>query len=184
MPTYMTTVCSSTMLPTTGAVRRKASLLKLQCSCLITTFLLEVFQHNLLMCIGVVGARGVIFQDGRSLVDGSTASDGTTHVADVPSVLALATLPSTITHIVSGGEVLTEAVITQVPPDAKLYNDYGPTEVTINSICNSAYSYRRNMCCRTCLPIRSFVVWVTTSHDRYYSVCLKLLKHLSLYDFR
>ena len=55
-------------------------------------------------------------------------------MADVPSVLSLSRLPQGTTHVVSGGETLTDAVLFTVPCGAKLYSDYGPTEVTINSI--------------------------------------------------
>ena len=77
----------------------------------------------------------VLLQDNVELLNLSTEGPiDLTHLSDVPSVVSLADIPRSVTWIESGGEALTQAVLENVPTRVKLFNVYGPTEVTIASI--------------------------------------------------
>ena len=88
-----------------------------------------MFTYNLLVCLASVGGTATLLGDSLSLV--SAVSDlPLTHLAEVPSVVAIASLPKTMRHILMGGETLTAETIEKVPAGISLNNGYGPTELT------------------------------------------------------
>ena len=82
------------------------------------------------MCIGVLGGTCVLLRDSAALLAVDVATN-VTCLDDVPSVLVAATIPLSVRWIEVGGEALTEAVIGRVNEAVRLYNGYGPTEVSV-----------------------------------------------------
>ena len=88
-----------------------------------------MFTYNLFVCLASVGGAATLLESSMSLV--SDASElSLTHLAEVPSVVAIASLPKTMRHILVGGETLTAEVIVGLPARISLNNGYGPTELT------------------------------------------------------
>ena len=88
-----------------------------------------MFTYNLFVCLASVGGAATLLESSLSLVtDASELS--LTHLAEVPSVVAVASLPESTRHILVGGETLTAEVIEKLPPGISLNNGYGPTEMT------------------------------------------------------
>ena len=95
-----------------------------------TPYVFDVSVYNILSCFAVLGGCCHLMHDGSSLIMLSDA-DATTHLAAVPSVLAVSRVPLTVEHVQVGGEALTLAAVSNVHADASLYNYYGPTEASI-----------------------------------------------------
>ena len=53
-------------------------------------------------------------------------------LGDVPSVISIAQLPLLVAHVEVAGEAITNAVIANVGAGRKLWNNFGPTEVSVD----------------------------------------------------
>ena len=95
-----------------------------------TPYVFDVFIYNMFASLVVHCGTCQLLQDGSSLAT-LTVDDKMTRVAAVPSILAIANLPSTVEHVEVGGEALTKRAVENVPLGASIYNYYGPTEVSI-----------------------------------------------------
>merc|ERR1711865_877376 len=54
------------------------------------------------------------------------------HLGDVPSVIAEASIPTQVRHVEVAGEALTRACVERVGPKVTLWNNYGPTEASVD----------------------------------------------------
>ena len=95
-----------------------------------TPYVFDVSVYNILSCFVVFGGCCRLLHDGSSLVMLSDA-DAITHLAAVPSVLAVSRVPRSVEHVQVGGEALTQAAVANVHAGASLFNYYGPTEASI-----------------------------------------------------
>eukprot|EP00964_Phaeocystis_antarctica_P042524 scaffold24379_cov50-Phaeocystis_antarctica.AAC.1 len=91
------------------------------------------FQLCLFSSLACHGGICHLLQDSLALLD-LPESAGVACIADVPSVISTAQLPSTVRYVDSGGEGLTLGVVESLKEQVSLYNSYGPTEVTIDSV--------------------------------------------------
>ena len=69
--------------------------------------------------------------DGLALASLSFASR-LTHLGDVPSVMAMASIVRSAKHVEVAGEALAASVVVRVVAVCTLHNNYGPTEVTVD----------------------------------------------------
>jgi non-ribosomal peptide synthetase component F len=91
------------------------------------------YQLLLFSCLGSHGGLCHLLSSSLDLLQ-LDSSAGVTCVGDVPSVISMANLPPSVKYVDVGGEALTQAVLDRVSADVELYNSYGPTEVTIDSL--------------------------------------------------
>ena len=96
---------------------------------LTTAYTFDMFHMHLFCTLGVLGGRVRLLPDSTALADGTDLS-GLTHVGDVPSIVALATLPASVRHVTVAGEAVTLSTVDAVR-DAHLYNDYGVSETHV-----------------------------------------------------
>eukprot|EP00966_Prymnesium_polylepis_P061299 1422011-Prymnesium_polylepis.1 len=95
-----------------------------------TPYVFDVSVYNIFASLVVHCGTCQLVEDGSSLVS-LGAGDKMTHVAAVPSILAIARLPPSVRHVEAGGEALSHKAVANVPVGVGLYNYYGPTEVAI-----------------------------------------------------
>ena len=98
---------------------------------LSTSYTFDPSVRKLFECIGGIGAKCVLLNDSASLL----SLDGTaqlSHLGDVPSVMSMAQLPLLVTHVEVAGEAITNAVIENVGAERTLWNNFGPTEVSVD----------------------------------------------------
>ena len=95
-----------------------------------TPYVFDVSVYNIFASLVVHCGTCLLLEDGTSLAT-LKVDDKLTRVSAVPSILAIARLPSTVTHVEVGGEALTQKAVDSVPMGVSIYNYYGPTEVAI-----------------------------------------------------
>ena len=101
--------------------------------CVSSNYVFDPFVFGVSLCIGVLGGTCVLLRDSAALLAVDVATN-VTCLDDVPSVLVAATIPLSVRWIEVGGEALTEAVIGRVNEAVRLYNGYGPTEVSVECV--------------------------------------------------
>ncbi|EGB03809.1 hypothetical protein AURANDRAFT_67701 [Aureococcus anophagefferens] len=82
------------------------------------------------VCLGVHGGTCVFLESGLSLIDLDDSLKFTI-LYDVPSVMALVTVPQNVALVQVIGEELSHSLVANLPVGVALWNWYGPTEVSI-----------------------------------------------------
>ena len=95
-----------------------------------TPYVFDVSIYNIFSSFAVFGGCCKLLRDGASLVMLREA-DALTHLAAVPSVLAVSRVPLSVRQVQVGGEALTQAAVKNVHASASIFNYYGPTEASV-----------------------------------------------------
>jgi amino acid adenylation domain-containing protein len=95
-----------------------------------TPYTFDVSVYNIFSSLAVFRGTCRLLADGSQLAT-PTRGEHWTHLAAVPSILAVSRLPPSVEHVQVGGEALTQPAVDSVPKHATLYNYYGPTEAAI-----------------------------------------------------
>ena len=104
---------------------------------LSTNYVFDAMYSALFACLGVLGLSVTLLKDSLELLDNDVAL-GLSCLDDVPSIISLAHIPASVEYVEVGGEAATQSVLDNIPPGTQLYNEYGPTEVTIASVGTSS----------------------------------------------
>ena len=91
-----------------------------------TPYVFDVSIYNIFSSFAVLGGCCKLLRDGASLVMLSDA-DGLTHLAAVPSILAVARVPLSVRQVQVGGEALTQAAVQSVHAAASCSDCHTPT---------------------------------------------------------
>ena len=100
---------------------------------LSTVYVFDVFVHVLFTTLGILGGTCLLLEDGKSLLtlDQADTEQHITFLASTSSILSNARVPSSVRHVDSAGEALTQAVVDNMLPSLCLYNYFGPTEASV-----------------------------------------------------
>eukprot|EP00964_Phaeocystis_antarctica_P040922 scaffold23421_cov64-Phaeocystis_antarctica.AAC.1 len=98
---------------------------------LSTSYTFDPYVRKLFICLGILGGTCKLLADPTELFSLSL-TEHVTHLGDVPSVMALARIPPSVKHVEVAGEALTQLTIDNLPTGVVLYNNYGPTEMTVD----------------------------------------------------
>ena len=96
-----------------------------------TPYVFDVSVYNIFSSLIVFRGSCRLLHDGSALAMPPAAADSYTHLAAVPSILAVSRVSPSVRHLQVGGEALTRSAVEAVPSGADLYNYYGPTEAAI-----------------------------------------------------
>ena len=96
-----------------------------------TPYVFDVSVYNIFSSLIVFRGSCRLLHDGSALAMPPAAADLYTHLAAVPSILAVSRVSPSVRHLQVGGEALTRSAVEAVPSGADLYNYYGPTEAAI-----------------------------------------------------
>eukprot|EP00964_Phaeocystis_antarctica_P110399 scaffold74763_cov69-Phaeocystis_antarctica.AAC.1 len=96
-----------------------------------SNYVFDIFVFHLFCGLGVLGGSCILLQDSLALLE-LEDTDNLTYLYDVPSVLAVAHLPPSVSYIETGAEALSIAAVKNVG-GATLFNWYGPTECTVGA---------------------------------------------------
>ena len=88
-----------------------------------TPYVFDVSVYNIFSSLTVMCSTCHLLEDGAALAS-LPKNQYVTHAAAVPSILAVARLPSSTNHVQVGGEALTQAAVDNVSVDADLLNYY------------------------------------------------------------
>eukprot|EP00964_Phaeocystis_antarctica_P041189 scaffold23548_cov81-Phaeocystis_antarctica.AAC.2 len=98
---------------------------------LSTSYTFDPFVRKLFICLGILGGTCKLLADSTELLSLSP-TEHVTHLGDVPSVMALARIPPSVKHVEVAGETLSQFTVDNMPTGVVLYNNYGPTEMTVD----------------------------------------------------
>ena len=99
---------------------------------LSTSYTFDPYGRKLFLCLSLLGGACQLLTDSLALASLPTAMR-VTHLGDVPSMMACARIPASVKHLEVAGEALTSSVVHCVRSAATLYNNYGPTEVSVDA---------------------------------------------------
>lgn len=95
-----------------------------------TPYVFDVSVYNFFSSMFVHCGTLRLLQDGTALAI-LHQDDDMTRTSAVPSILAIARLPTLVKQVEVGGEALTQNAIDNVPSRVALFNYYGPTEAAV-----------------------------------------------------
>eukprot|EP00966_Prymnesium_polylepis_P300542 6945570-Prymnesium_polylepis.1 len=98
---------------------------------LSTNYTFDPFVRKLFLCLGLLRGKALLLADSLALVSLPVAMH-VTHLGDVPSVMGVASIPPSVAHVEVAGEAVTQVVVDRVGADVTFWNNYGPTEVTVD----------------------------------------------------
>ena len=98
---------------------------------LSTNITFDPFGRKLWLCLGLLGGCVRLLQDSLALLQ-LHRKLAVTHLGDVPSVMAEAVVPAAVKHVEVAGEALTRACVENVGASTVLWNNYGPTEASVD----------------------------------------------------
>ena len=120
----------------------------------------DVFQFDVMACLGKLGGTCVLLDSGLSLLS-LASTRAVTCIDSVPSIISEAFIPQSVVFVEVGGEALTQSVLDHVEPRILLYNTYGPAEVTVNST--------QKLVKRSELPVRLDSIGIPTMNMTCYT---------------
>ena len=96
---------------------------------LSTNYVFSAYLFSLMSCLGIMGATSMLLES--ELVP--TLPSSLTHLKSVPSLISLVRIHQCVQQVRVGGEAITSSVMINLGPNVPVTNDFGPTEVAIQS---------------------------------------------------